>query len=167
MSEPRESRRLLLVEDDSADAQLVADLLEEGGGANYDIHHVARLEAALDRAGQEAFDAVLLDLGLPDSQGLETVRAFQQGTGAMPVVVLTGQDNRELGTQAIQLGIQDFLLWLPWWAFIALICAGGFSCDICPNLRYDGHLARPRCRYADGRAQMRSRFPGMATGRGL
>ncbi|HKL77729.1 MAG TPA: diguanylate cyclase [Gammaproteobacteria bacterium] len=109
MAEQQEDRQLLLVEDDPADAQLVADLLTESEGPGYTIHHHARLETALAHANEAAFDAVLLDLGLPDSQGLETVRAFQRGTGALPVVVLTGQENRELGTQAIQLGIQDFL----------------------------------------------------------
>jgi diguanylate cyclase (GGDEF)-like protein/PAS domain S-box-containing protein len=109
MAEQREDRRLLLVEDDPADAQLVADLLAESEGPGYAIHHHPRLETALAHANEAAFDAVLLDLGLPDSQGLETVRAFQRGTGALPVVVLTGQEDRELGTQAIQLGIQDFL----------------------------------------------------------
>ena len=101
--------RVLLVEDNPADAQLVADLLEEGRGADYEVIHAERLAEALERANSEAFDAVLLDLGLPDSRGLETVRSFQEGVGTLPVVVLTGQEESGVGTQAIQLGIQDFL----------------------------------------------------------
>jgi diguanylate cyclase (GGDEF)-like protein/PAS domain S-box-containing protein len=110
MPEPgSDTRRILLLEDNPADAQLVTDLLVEGGGPEPVIAHAERLEQALERANSETFDAVLLDLGLPDSQGLATVEAFQEGTGAVPVVVLTGQEDSGLGTQAIQLGIQDFL----------------------------------------------------------
>jgi len=106
---PSRERHILLVEDNPADAQLVVDLLAEGASPEPAVTHAERLVQALEQANTGAFDAVLLDLGLPDSQGLDTVRAFQEGTGAVPVVVLTGQEDSGLGTHAIQLGIQDFL----------------------------------------------------------
>ena len=101
--------RLLLVEDSPADADLVRDLLEESGEPAFEFTRVERLAAALRSLQQEAFDAVLLDLGLPDSQGLATLRRFQEETGPLAVIVLTGQEDAELGTRAIQLGAQDFL----------------------------------------------------------
>lgn len=101
--------RLLLVEDSPADADLVRDLLEEAGEPAFEFTRVERLAAALRSLQQEAFDAVLLDLGLPDSQGLATLRRFQEETGPLAVIVLTGQEDAELGTRAIQLGAQDFL----------------------------------------------------------
>ncbi|MFP4606473.1 MAG: diguanylate cyclase [Thiohalospira sp.] len=101
--------RVLLVEDSPADAELVSDLLEESREPALELTRVDRLAAALQILGQQAFDAVLLDLGLPDSQGLSTLRRFQEETGPVAVVVLTGQEDAELGTRAIQLGAQDFL----------------------------------------------------------
>jgi len=101
--------RVLLVEDSPADAELVSDLLEESREPALGLTRVDRLAAALQALSRDAFDAVLLDLGLPDSQGLATLRQFQEETGPVAVVVLTGQDDADLGTRAIQLGAQDFL----------------------------------------------------------
>ena len=109
MESEQDMRQLLLVEDNPGDAELVTDILREAPGPRYQVHNARRLSEALDLANGQAFDVVLLDLGLPDSQGLETVHGFQEGTGAMPVVVLTGHEDHELGMRTIQLGIQDFL----------------------------------------------------------
>ena len=101
--------RVLLVEDSPADAGLVAEMLAEAREPALELDRVERLAAALERLSQQPFDAVLLDLGLPDSQGLATLHRFQESTGPVAVVVLTGQEDTELGTRAIQLGAQDFL----------------------------------------------------------
>ncbi|MFA9461941.1 diguanylate cyclase [Thiohalorhabdus methylotrophus] len=102
------SYRLLLVEDNPADAGLVAELLEEAADPGFTLTHADRLEAALALAEARSFDVVLLDLGLPDSQGLDTARRFR-GSSCCPVVILTGQEDQTLGRQAIQLGVQDFI----------------------------------------------------------
>lgn len=101
--------RVLLVEDNPADADLVRDLLEEVAAPSYAVEHAKRLEEARVRAAERPYDAILLDLGLPDSTGLDTLRRFVEGGPAAPVIVLTGQQERGTGTEAIRLGAQDFL----------------------------------------------------------
>lgn len=111
---------LLLVEDTPADAQFVERLIHEqqtspgDGGIDgpieiTNVHHVDRLEAALERLRTVPPDVVLLDLMLPDSRGLETVERVVEYAPDIPVVVLTGQDEMAVGADAIQRGAQDYL----------------------------------------------------------
>ena len=60
-------------------------------------------------AGGESIDCVLLDLSLPDAEGLDAVQAVQGADPAVPVVVLTGTDDQELAVRALQAGAQDYL----------------------------------------------------------
>ena len=101
---------VLLVEDNPADVQLVQDLLEVVEETSFTVTAFHRLGEALARARDDAFDVALLDLGLPDSDGLETVRRFrEEGGGYLPLVVMTGQREHHLGREALRFGIQDFL----------------------------------------------------------
>ena len=68
-----QSLRVLLVEDQPADAQLVNDLLEESEDVRIEVDHVTRLDSAVDRMGDENFELVLLDLSLPDGYGSFTI----------------------------------------------------------------------------------------------
>ncbi|WP_083902515.1 ATP-binding response regulator [Natronorubrum sulfidifaciens] len=70
---------------------------------------VRRLSEAIDHANTQAPDVVLLDLDLPDSRGIETLDRFVRRTPPVPVVVLTGRDEGELGVAAIQRGAQDYI----------------------------------------------------------
>jgi len=70
---------------------------------------VTRLSEAVDYASTQSPDVVLLDLDLPDSRGIETLDKFIDRTPPLPVIVLTGRDERELGVAAIQRGAQDYL----------------------------------------------------------
>jgi serine phosphatase RsbU (regulator of sigma subunit) len=105
----RSSRlRVLLIEDDPGDAYLVRDLLESGSrdfGVTW-AHDIAEATAALVRA---EFDCALLDLGLPDSQGLEALNRLHEVSPRTAVVVLTGLDDRLRGDRALALGAQDYL----------------------------------------------------------
>jgi PAS domain S-box-containing protein len=96
--------RALVVEDNQGDAALLRAYL----AADVDLLHEDTLAGACTRLASETVDAVLLDLGLPDSQGLESVRAILRAAPAVPIVVLTGHDDDELGAQAMQVGAQDF-----------------------------------------------------------
>ena len=107
MSAP-DPMQILLVEDNTSDALLVEELLSILEHPTFHVQHAARLGTAEEILAQSEFDAALLDLGLPDSQGLETVRNFQ-AMADLPIVVLTGQDDQLTGTEAIHLGAQDFL----------------------------------------------------------
>jgi CheY-like chemotaxis protein len=104
-----ELRPILLVEDSPSDAFAIRTLLE-GYSKQYPITHVERLSEALTRLTQEEFAVVLLDLSLPDSTGLDTIRAIQTQLLQVPIIVLTGLDNEEIGIKAVQEGAQDYLI---------------------------------------------------------
>lgn len=102
--------RVLLVEDDPGDARLVVALLGQARFDRFQVTTVDHLSTALDHARKSSFDAVLLDLSLPDSWGLETIRSFRQGAPDLPIIVLTGLEDREIGLQAVKEGCQDYLV---------------------------------------------------------
>lgn len=100
---------VLLVEDEAGDARLVRELLSEAE-PRYVVDTAASLAGALAQLAQKRYAAVLLDLGLPDSQGLLTLRAVLRDAGPMPLVVLSGRDDEALAIRAIQLGAQDYVV---------------------------------------------------------
>lgn len=102
--------RLLLVEDDLDDRQLLSSDLRAAAGPGLVIEAVGRLEQALARLEDAAFDVALLDLDLPDSRGLATVEGVLRVRPRLPVVVLTGLAEAEFARRAIQAGAQDYLL---------------------------------------------------------
>jgi PAS domain S-box-containing protein len=99
--------RVLLVEDDASYAALVAAELQM---ASIDLHHADTLAAAENELGRFDFDAMLLDLGLPDSSGVMTVERMQEAAGAVPIVVLTASGGAELSAMSMQRGAQDYLV---------------------------------------------------------
>lgn len=103
--------RVLLVEDNPADARLLIESLREAGDG-FHVSHVVRLSAAVEelRREESAVDVVALDLSLPDSTGLETVRRLRAAAPGMPIVVLTGVHDEKLGLDAVRQGVQDFLV---------------------------------------------------------
>jgi PAS domain S-box-containing protein len=100
----------LLVEDNPADARLIREMLKESPAGTFQFQHVGRLDSALERLRQETFDVVLLDLGLPDSQGMETLTRAQEASGGAPIVVLTGLDDERFALEAMRAGAQDYLV---------------------------------------------------------
>ena len=86
--------KILLVEDNPGDALLVRVLLEEAGTDRFDVKDVGRLGEAIERLAEEDFSVVLLDLSLPDSQGLDTVEQVRTAAPRAPIVVLSGLDER-------------------------------------------------------------------------
>jgi two-component system sensor histidine kinase DctS len=102
--------KLLLVEDNPADARLVEIALAEVNKKKFEIQHVDRLSQALGLVGNNAFDAVLLDLSLPDSHGLETVEQLKIADPKIPIIVLSGQLDEEIAIQAVKAGAQDYLV---------------------------------------------------------
>jgi two-component system sensor histidine kinase/response regulator len=102
--------RVLLIEDNAGDARLIQEMLAEAHGAAFALERVDCLSGGLDRVLARKPDVVLLDLGLPDAQGLEALRAMQRQAARVPVVVLTGLNDEDVAAQAVQEGAQDFLI---------------------------------------------------------
>ena len=107
MANSAEQSRVLLVEDDDGDAFLVEELLQEAGTGL--VVQRARLLADAVRLAADAA-CVLLDLGLPDSRGLDGLQRLLRQHPDAAVVVLTGLENEYLGEQAVRAGAQDYLV---------------------------------------------------------
>lgn len=104
---------ILLVEDNLGDAKLVEHYLDNPSVRTFlgetTLTHVESLAAAEEHLDSTAFDVVLLDLGLPESEGLETLHRMEALDVAVPVIVLTGLDDTDVAVEAIQSGAQDYL----------------------------------------------------------
>ena len=100
--------RLLMVEDNPGDARLVQVMLADAGG--FDVAWVERLDDALVHLSSKETDVVLLDLSLPDSHGMDTVRGVRGAAPDVPIVIFTGLDDEEVGLKAVQEGCQDYLV---------------------------------------------------------
>lgn len=102
--------RILLVEGDEVQRKLLsaalAKALEKGV---YTVEHADRLSRALVLLRKQQFDVVLLDLGLPDSDGFDTLRITMAEAPDTAIIVLAGQDDDALGTRVVREGAQDFL----------------------------------------------------------
>ncbi|HSW50862.1 MAG TPA: response regulator, partial [Bryobacteraceae bacterium] len=101
---------ILLIEDNPGDARLIQEALASAGGPELQMHWVDRLAQGMQAAHDGAFDAVLLDLSLPDSRGLETFERFRRHMPGLPVVVLTGLDDEDMALRAAAEGAQDYLV---------------------------------------------------------
>jgi DNA-binding NarL/FixJ family response regulator len=102
--------RVLLIEDNPADARLLRVTVSQAGTARVELVQATRLSEAMGRLREESFDVALVDLGLPDSQGLDTFIAVHNGAPALPIVVLSGLDDEAVAMEAVQRGAQDYLL---------------------------------------------------------
>ena len=102
--------KILLVEDNPGDALLIRVMLAKVGGSQTTLERADRLSDALKRLDQGGINAVLLDLSLPDSQGLETFNRIYERTPQIPILVLTGHDDEGVAIRAVHHGAQDYLL---------------------------------------------------------
>lgn len=102
--------RVLLVEDSAGNARLTEIVLSKARPGAFAVFHAQSLGAALGRLAAERFDAVLLDLGLPDSDGLDTLVRVRQSAPRVPIIVLTGFGDEELGESILRSGAQGFLV---------------------------------------------------------
>jgi signal transduction histidine kinase len=105
-----ESITVLLVEDNLGDARLMCEALKEAPAGHFQIIHVRRLSEALEYLWQKTCSVVLLDLGLPDSHGLDTLVLVRAQAPSVPIVVLTGFQDEAVADQAMKEGAQDYLV---------------------------------------------------------
>ena len=101
---------VLIVEDDAMSANLIRSLLQKPGAHEFEVEITDRLETARQRLEAARFDVILLDLTLPDSQGLDTVLAVRIAAPQTPIIVLTNIHDDQLALQAIEARAQDYLI---------------------------------------------------------
>jgi two-component system cell cycle response regulator len=102
--------RVLLVEDSPVQARVVAAQLEQGWGIPDATEIAGSLASAIDALERETFNCVLLDLGLPDADGLEAVKRVRSTAPGVAIVVLSGQEDETLALLAVREGAQDYLV---------------------------------------------------------
>src|SRR5581483_1644825 len=100
----------LLIEDNPADARLIREILSEAADHSIRLDCCDRLSAGLKRLRREPVDIILLDLSLPDAEGLESVIRLREAAPRTPVVILTGLSDEQLAKKAIRSGAQDYLI---------------------------------------------------------
>jgi len=102
--------QVLLIEDETADAQLIMEILLEEPENAMKVLHVSNLADGLEALERGGIDVVLLDLTLPDSSGHDTFTTLARHVPAMPIIVLTGMDDKGLAIRIVQEGAQDYLV---------------------------------------------------------
>lgn len=105
-----EKLKVLLIEDNLGDARLISEMISDVAGSKIQIDHAFRLSTGLERLSKCQFDAILLDLGLPDSTGLDTLRKVHARAGSVPIIIMTYNEGEEIGLKAMQTGAQDYLI---------------------------------------------------------
>jgi diguanylate cyclase (GGDEF)-like protein/PAS domain S-box-containing protein len=106
----RSIKVLLLVEDNPADVRLLREMFHEQNSLRTELTQVETMREAEKHLAGGAVDIILLDLGLPDAQGLESIRRARAVAPQVPLVVLTALDDESMAAQALQAGAQDYLI---------------------------------------------------------
>jgi signal transduction histidine kinase len=102
--------KVLLVEDSLSDAALLQEALLQQGSGQFTFTHAESWAEAAAHLKEPAFDVMLLDLSLPDSTGRDTLVRARAAVPHLPIVVLTGMADEDMGLEAVRHGIQDYLI---------------------------------------------------------
>lgn len=102
--------KVLLIEDNPGDTRLIREMLAEVGTASFDLKWADRLSSGLEQLARGGIDVLLLDLSLPDSQGLDTFTKVHIKAPTVPIIVLTSLDDGTVGVRAMREGAQDYLI---------------------------------------------------------
>ena len=103
--------RVLQIDDDEIDVRLVKRALAKSTkSAKFVVESASCLADGLNLLKTKQYDVLLLDLGLPDSNGIETVKSVSKVNANIPIVVLTGLESEETGLEAIKNGASDYLV---------------------------------------------------------
>jgi len=105
-----ENIKILLIEDNSGDAYLVEEQLEELANFSYELKNVGTLGEALSVLKEQPFDVIVLDLGLPDSYGINTFLSIHTINPLVPIIILTGVSDKTIESYAVENGAHDFLV---------------------------------------------------------
>ncbi|MBD2355762.1 hybrid sensor histidine kinase/response regulator [Tolypothrix sp. FACHB-123] len=108
------SVKILLIEDNLAEARLLQEFLKQGQSQDFSVVHVQRLQNALQELTRDqplcSYDVILLDLTLPDSEGLSSLPTLINYAPSLPIVVLTNTNDEALAIEAVRQGAQDYLV---------------------------------------------------------
>jgi len=107
---PSETIRVLLIEDNPGYTEVIRLMLDKIQSSRFELVCAKRLSEGLHHLGQNCMDIILLDLKLPDSQGIETFDTVYAQAKGLPIIVLTVTDNDEIALEAVQKGAQDYLV---------------------------------------------------------
>jgi len=102
--------QILLIEDNRAEARLLQERLKQASSMEVEVTHVSRLSEALKELEEQGFKVVLLDLSLPDAQGLESLSPLIKKAPDVPIIVLTNNTDSTLAVDAVRQGAQDYLI---------------------------------------------------------
>lgn len=105
-----EEIKILLIEDNSADARLIEELLKEARETEFELNQTKRLKKGLTLLEEREYDIILLDLSLPDSNGSATIKTTLKTSPKIPIIVLTGRNDEEFAVEAVKKGAQDYLV---------------------------------------------------------
>ncbi|MBN1523277.1 MAG: response regulator [Spirochaetales bacterium] len=102
--------QILMIEDDDDDIFIIKSMLTDTVDFRFNLDTSTKLEDALEKMKKSVFDIILMDLNLPDSHGLETLKKILNADETVPIVVLTGLNDKTLGILAVKEGAQDYLV---------------------------------------------------------
>lgn len=102
--------KILLIEDNATDADFLRAALRRSKAEEIDLTHVSTLKEGGIALRKDEFDVVLLDMGLPDGNGMECVAAVQAANAEIPIIVLSGQDDEDFAVSILNKGVQDYLV---------------------------------------------------------
>jgi len=105
-----EKVEILLFEDNPGDASLIEEMLEEFADFPYELKNVSTLNEGLSLLKEFPFDLILADLGLPDSDGVDTFRDIYARNSRIPIIIFTASNNEKIGLEAVKRGSQDYLV---------------------------------------------------------
>jgi PAS domain S-box-containing protein len=101
---------ILLIEDNPGDALLIRKMLKDVERTIFNVVHDKRLDDGLKHFNNDDFDVILLDLGLSDSQGIETFNRIKKVASKVPIIILTGLSDKEFAITTLSKGAQDYLV---------------------------------------------------------
>ncbi|MEW6586494.1 MAG: histidine kinase dimerization/phosphoacceptor domain -containing protein [Nitrospirota bacterium] len=102
--------KILLIEDNLGDARLIRDMLEDAQYQSFSLYHAETLSEGSHMLSDGQFNVVLLDIGLPDSMGIDSIKAIKDCSPEVPIIMMTGLDNEETAITSLKMGAQDYLV---------------------------------------------------------
>jgi DNA-binding NarL/FixJ family response regulator len=102
--------KILLIEDNPGDTKSIKEMLKEANNNLYEIVHTSRLDDGIKIIVRDNFDLILLDLGLPDSEGMDTFNIMKYNAPDIPIIVLTGLKQDIFAASAVGRGARDYLV---------------------------------------------------------